>query len=104
MADSLISNELETVAEHLVVQSYQTNYYISWYFFNSNSNAEFLDSLVLPYLIFFTWWNGQFLNALFAPIWFFVLPGIAFIYAIDYWVMSGTLISLSSYVRVLRDF
>ena len=70
----------------------------------ANDGTDLLSRIVIPFLLLFTWWEGQFLNILFGPIWFFGLPAIAFIYTIDFWLFSGTLISLSSSTPVLRDF
>ena len=92
------------VAEHPVVQDFQKYYYLSNYIFMANDGTDLLSRIVIPFLLLFTWWEGQFLNILFGPLWFFGLPAIAFIYTIDFWLFSGTLISLSSSTPVLRDF
>ena len=69
-----------------------------------DDGTDFGSRLILPILLSFSIWEGQFFNILLAPALYTILPLMAVVYTFDFWFFNGAFIALSKTTYVLKDF
>ena len=82
---------------HPMVTDFQTYYYLTtMLFFDLSPSTSVLTRILFPVLLFFTVWEAQFFNILFAPINFFFLPFLFSLYVLDYLLIQNVFSSVTN--------